>query len=201
MPRGDPLKAKRVLDKLSVVQIQHCLRTSLHWCELLRKLGYKQANHSGIHNGLVKGIYNKCVKLNILDDFQKFERKAQIHKGEHSNRKSNPDAWKYRHPPRTYTEGILKRAGVVYECAICKCEHMKKYQDKWYWYDKEILLDIDHINGNCRDNSYTNLRYLCCNCHRSNGENSNVKHKRKSLTEAMRDEAKVWLQNKFVLSS
>lgn len=33
------------------------------------------------------------------------------------------------------------------------------------WLGKEIVFDLDHINGNNRDNSISNLRYLCPNCH------------------------------------
>jgi hypothetical protein len=32
------------------------------------------------------------------------------------------------------------------------------------WNGKELQLILDHINGNSRDNSPTNLRYLCPNC-------------------------------------
>lgn len=33
------------------------------------------------------------------------------------------------------------------------------------WNNKPIVLDLDHINGNCNDNCLENVRLLCPNCH------------------------------------
>lgn len=54
------------------------------------------------------------------------------------------------------------------------------------WLDKEISLDLHHINGNNRDNRLENLQILCPNCHRQTDNYSakNMKNfKRHNITE------------------
>ena len=48
----------------------------------------------------------------------------------------------------------LKRERVCGECGL-----------KENWNNKPLVLEIDHINGNCLDDRAENLQYLCPNCH------------------------------------
>ena len=43
-----------------------------------------------------------------------------------------------------------------HRCEICKLNT---------WLGVKILLEVDHINGDCSDHSDSNLRLLCNNCH------------------------------------
>jgi len=44
----------------------------------------------------------------------------------------------------------------IYECSECGIKE---------WNGKSISLQLDHINGNNKDNRLENVRWLCPNCH------------------------------------
>lgn len=52
---------------------------------------------------------------------------------------------------RLISEGLFEK-----KCYSCELE---------VWLDKEIPLELHHINGNSEDNALSNLMLLCPNCH------------------------------------
>jgi hypothetical protein len=54
-----------------------------------------------------------------------------------------------------------ERNGIPYRCDNEACTF---HREPLMWCHKPIRLILDHINGNPRDNSISNLRYLCPNC-------------------------------------
>lgn len=50
----------------------------------------------------------------------------------------------------------LEESGVAYECAKCQIN---------VWNDKELGLEVDHVNSQNWDDRKENLQFLCPNCH------------------------------------
>lgn len=66
----------------------------------------------------------------------------------------------------------LLESGVLYKCSICNLDS---------WMDDEIVLEIDHIDGNYLNCQFNNLRFICPNCH-SQTHNYKSKNGRLSRT-------------------
>ena len=136
--------------RVSKEDIAKIVETSKSLSEVMRRLGYT-ANRGNSFKGLKKYL-DECEI-----DYSRFT-------------KDNPD--NFSHPKNeledilvsgcTYTnmtrlkKRILREGLLGDKCSICGIKE---------WNGKPLVLQLDHINGDNRDNRIENLRLLCPNCH------------------------------------
>jgi len=62
----------------------------------------------------------------------------------------------------TMSKSSIKRKIIKFNLIEYKCQKCGLFD---VWQDQNIVLHLDHINGDIKDNRIDNLRFLCPNCH------------------------------------
>ena len=148
------MKKTKYTKKLLQSNIGDCYTFS----DLIRRL----TNSEKVHGSMIAYIKKKLDEYNI--DYSHFTGRNPKSKGSNNQNKKEDiirdyldiDAKKYTN--NTNLKKWLYKFNLIEEtCSICSISNN--------WNNNYLSLQLDHINGNNRDNRLENLRILCPNCH------------------------------------
>lgn len=137
--------------KWNSIDLEKFVKESLTKSDVLRKMNLL------IRPGNFR-TFDRYIKLYKID-ISHFER--YFHNNRFNNIKYKSDEIFVKDSTYTNTkclkEKLVRENKIEYKCSICENEGK--------WKNKELKLQLDHINGVNNDNRVENLRFLCPNCH------------------------------------
>ncbi|KOT94182.1 MULTISPECIES: HNH endonuclease signature motif containing protein [Streptomyces] len=133
--------------------LQEAVTASTNMCEVLRHLGLEVVG--GHHTHISRRI--KAYGIDI-SHFQMPTRKGKPRRPRSPEgllvEQSPADA---RRIPSDRLKWAMAAVGAPKRCALCDNDGI--------WHGRPIPLEVDHIDGDWRNNRVENLRLLCPNCH------------------------------------
>ena len=135
---------------ISLENLKQLVIESTTIAELMRKLGYT-ANRGNSFDGLKKYLIENNIDISHFKGKSHGSSKTEKYSLEQILVENST----YSNMTRL-KERVLKANLLEYKCSECGISE---------WNNKSLVLQLDHINGNNRDNRIENLRLLCPNCH------------------------------------
>jgi len=115
----------------------------------------KSKNSQGL-----KQSYKDGLRISGKDLYQNLDQSVKDRMNWSKGKQLTPNEKLFKQDSSASNELLRKRISqdhlLEYQCSTCGLDE---------WRGKFLGLDLDHINGDNRDNRLENLRFLCPNCH------------------------------------
>ncbi|AWK08853.1 HNH endonuclease signature motif containing protein [Streptomyces spongiicola] len=136
--------------------LEAAVAESTNLCEVLRRLGVDVVG--GQHTHIARRVRALEIDISHFTTPQRTEKARGNHR-----RLTAEDILVDNHTghggrtPHQRLRRALLEWGMSERCALCGMEPV--------WHGRRLPLEIDHIDGDWRNNRAENLRFLCPNCH------------------------------------
>ncbi|AJE40877.1 HNH endonuclease signature motif containing protein [Streptomyces nodosus] len=136
--------------------LQAAVSASTNMYEVLRRLGLDAVG--GHHTHISRRIKAYGIDTSHFTPVVRTERMR------HNQRRRTPHeilvedtSAEARRVPSSRLKRAMRELGITQRCFLCGIEPV--------WLGEPLPLEVDHIDGNWRNNRVENLRLLCPNCH------------------------------------
>lgn len=132
-------------------KLESIVKDSLSWADVCRKLNVKPDTGAQYH------IRNRALKYGL--DIKHFTGQAWRKNKIFGPRRELSEYLKFNGlaiNTHSLKLRLIKEKFKEHKCEIC---------NNTSWNNKLLPIELDHINGNNKDNRLENLRILCPNCH------------------------------------
>lgn len=148
--------------------LEPIVKESINYSDVIRKL--RVAIVGSTHNHISKKIKEFGIDTTHFKSYG-FSKGKPSPKKKHFSEVLVYTSKSYREHGHLLRRALIE-SGVEYKCLLCDNEGR--------WKDKFLILEVDHINQDMKDNRKENLRFLCPNCHSQNTDSQKIKHRKHS---------------------